>query len=315
MAVEEAGTSRRKWMVGPTREDPYAWIAEEARERSILTKTFEPKFTVVEERMEEDPENWAAYVLKEGQRVYSDFGEHRFAMYEFVFEKLGVRMPFSEFAMAVFDHLHLAPSQLNPNSIGFIWAYELVCKHQKIVPSVPVFFVIFQIQRKSKGGRQCWVSLKSKVKLFEMFVDSVCGFKSRYYIVGAVSEEAKKSLYRTVTEEVNGEQVSRLKPKFPLSWTFDHFLNWTDSYLTKVGGLSEQERADLKRLQNWVDSFVLGPCVYKMVVDGKRVTVPYLGKDGKQVFAPRFIDTKRLLSCKSDAARQILLDQMAQEGT
>ncbi|MCH81499.1 hypothetical protein A2U01_0002288 [Trifolium medium] len=148
-----------------------------------------------------------------------------------------------------------------------------------------------------------------------MFVDFVRGFKLKYYIVGAESEEAKKSLYMTVTEEVNGEQVSRLEPKFPMSWTFEHFLNGTDSYLTKVGGLSEQERADLKKLQNWVDSFVPGPCVYKKDVAGKRVTVPFLGEDGKQVFAPRYIDTKGLLSSKSDAAHQILLDQMAQQGT
>ncbi|MCI39195.1 hypothetical protein A2U01_0060426, partial [Trifolium medium] len=115
----------------------------------------------MEQRMEEEPENWSAYVLTEDQRVYSYLGKYRCAMYEFVFEKLGVRMPFSEFAMAVFAYLHLAPSQLNPNSIGFIRAYELVCEHKKIVPSVPMFFRIFQIQRKLKDGKQCWVSLKS----------------------------------------------------------------------------------------------------------------------------------------------------------
>ncbi|MCI96370.1 hypothetical protein A2U01_0117670, partial [Trifolium medium] len=45
-----------------------------------------------------------------------------------------------------------------------------------------------------KDGRQSWVSLKQHVKLFKMFVDSVRGFKERYYVVKPVSQLAVDSL-------------------------------------------------------------------------------------------------------------------------
>ncbi|MCH79652.1 hypothetical protein A2U01_0000405 [Trifolium medium] len=315
MADEEVGTSRTREMVRPTEEDPYVWVAEKAKMRSLITNEYEPKFTIVEDRIGDQPENWAAYTLKKNQRVYSKIGDDRFAMYEFVFEKLGFRMTFSEFAMGIFDHLRLAPSQLNPNFLVFIRAYELVCEHLEVVPSVSLFFTIFQLQRKAKDGRQCWVSLKSKIKLFDMFVDSVRGFKPKYYLVRAVSEEAKESLFRTVVVEVDGEQVSRHEPKFPLAWTFDHFLRGTDFYLTRAKDLSEQDRAGLKKLVDYVGSFKAGPCVYRESVDGRRVTRPLLDKEGKQVFEARYINTRELLSAKNAAVRKILLDQMANQGS
>ncbi|PNX61166.1 hypothetical protein L195_g052314, partial [Trifolium pratense] len=185
MADESTSKRRKIPVVRPIEEDPIAWIADDARKAYVVTATYEPKFTIVEDRIGDQRKNWAPSVADGESRVYSSFGDYKFAMYEFVFEKLGVRMPFSEFAMAVFDHLHLAPSQLNPNSIGFIRAYELVCQYKEVVPSVPMFFRIFQIQRQSKNGRQGWVSLRSKIRLFDMFVGSVRGFKTKYYVVGA----------------------------------------------------------------------------------------------------------------------------------
>jgi hypothetical protein len=48
-------------------------------------------------------------------------------MYEYAFKELGLLLPFSELAMGVFGHLKLVPSQLNPNSLAFLRAFELVC--------------------------------------------------------------------------------------------------------------------------------------------------------------------------------------------
>ncbi|MCI04142.1 hypothetical protein A2U01_0025186, partial [Trifolium medium] len=212
--------------------------------------------------------------------------------------------------MKVFAHLRLAPSQLNPNSPGFIRVYELVCEHLKITPSVPMFFKIFQLQRKSQGGRQAWVSLKSQGnKLFDMFVDSVRNFKPRYFIVRAESESARESLYRTVRVKVDGEQVSRREAKFPLAWTFDHYEESTDFYLTKNKGMSEEDWAGLKTLTDFVNSFVKGPCVYKDVVNGDRMELPLLDKKGNQVFETWLIDTRKVLSATNAASHQ-----MAEEG-
>jgi hypothetical protein len=45
-----------------------------------------------------------------GKQVCSKFSEDGFAMYEYAFKELGLRLPFSELAMGVFGYLKLAPS-------------------------------------------------------------------------------------------------------------------------------------------------------------------------------------------------------------
>jgi hypothetical protein len=71
--------------------------------------------------------------------------------------------------------------------------------------------------------------------------------------------------------------------------------------------MSEQDWASLKILNDYVSSFKLGPCVYKEVIDGERVTLPVLDKAGKQEYDVRIINTRAVLSAKSAAARKILL--------
>ncbi|MCI42295.1 hypothetical protein A2U01_0063532, partial [Trifolium medium] len=102
---------------------------------------------------------------------------------------LKLRLPFSGLASGVFGWMNLAPSQLHPNSMAFLRAFELVCQYLEIEPIVPLFFRIFKLQRQpSKDGCHGWVSLKQQVKLFKMFVDSVRHFKERFYIVRPLSQ-------------------------------------------------------------------------------------------------------------------------------
>ncbi|CAJ2638361.1 unnamed protein product [Trifolium pratense] len=130
------------------------------------------------------------------------------------------------------------------------------------------------------------------------------------------SEDARESLFTTATRVVDGEQVSRREEKFPLSWSFEHFRQGTDFYYVKFEDLSEEDRVGLKNLMDWVGSFVAGPCVYRTDdEEGNRVTRPVVGKDGKQVFAARYIHTRDLLSCTNGAARAVLLDNMASQAT
>jgi hypothetical protein len=51
MDEEEVGTSQRREPIRPTEDDPYAWIAEGPRTRSVITPSAEPKFTIVEDRI------------------------------------------------------------------------------------------------------------------------------------------------------------------------------------------------------------------------------------------------------------------------
>jgi hypothetical protein len=52
------------------------------------------------------------------------------------------------------------------------------------------------------------VSFKQQIKLFEMYVDSVRGFKERYYVIKPMTDAARESLYHMVEETENGVTVS-----------------------------------------------------------------------------------------------------------
>jgi hypothetical protein len=229
--IEEPVESHR--LVDTITDERLAWVAPEPRGAASSIVQGDPSVhTIVEDIGEGDPENWEVHVPEEGKRVCSEFSKGGFAMYEFALKDLRFRLPFSDFAVGVFDRLRLAPSQLHPNSLAFIRAFEQLCDYLDVEPTLPLFFRIFKIQRQTFRGRQGWVSLKQhQVKIFRMFVDSVRGFKERYYVVRPVSPEAKKSVYKTVaTLGEEGVPVNREVPRFPLCWSDRHFALPTDVY-------------------------------------------------------------------------------------
>ncbi|GAU28895.1 hypothetical protein TSUD_293470 [Trifolium subterraneum] len=157
--IEEPVESHR--LVDTITDERLAWVAPEPRgAASSIVQGDSSVHTIVEDRGEGDPENWEVHVPEEGKRVCSEFSEGGFAMYEFAFKDLGFRLPFSDFAVGVFDRLRLAPSQLHPNSLAFIRAFEQLCDYLDVEPTLPLFFRIFKIQRQTFRGRQGWVSLK-----------------------------------------------------------------------------------------------------------------------------------------------------------
>jgi hypothetical protein len=65
-----------------------------------------------------------------------------------------------------------------------VLAFEHLCEYKNVVPTRALFFRVFQLQRMTKEfGRRSWVSLKNRVSLFDMYAESIRGFKSRFYIV------------------------------------------------------------------------------------------------------------------------------------
>ncbi|MCI71008.1 hypothetical protein A2U01_0092271, partial [Trifolium medium] len=67
-------------------------------------------------------------------------------MYEIAFQQLGYRMTFTDLEIAVFGHLRMSPSQLHPNSLAFLRAFEVTAGYLEIVPTLKMFFHAFGLQ-------------------------------------------------------------------------------------------------------------------------------------------------------------------------
>ena len=208
--------------------DPYAhlnifdgdhsWIAREPLEtKSSFTAEEINAFDFLEDRAEGVPVGWKAIRPTINDRICTVYPGRRFPMYEFAFREAGYRLPFTDFQGAVFSHLALTPSQLHPNALAFIRAFELVCRYLEIGATVDLFFCIFQLQRSAAGREQSWVSFKQQSRLFWAYAESVRNFKDRFFVVKPLSLVAKRSLVvdeTTVNE--SGHEITRVVSKFPL---------------------------------------------------------------------------------------------------
>ncbi|CAJ2628071.1 unnamed protein product [Trifolium pratense] len=192
-ATGSQATSKHK-LVDTITDPELAWVAPEPRGIASTITAQDPRlFTIVEEA---GSENWEVHAPAEGERVCSSYAGGRFTMYEMAFKELGFRLPFNDLEAGIFGRLKVAPSQLHPNSLAFIRAYQILCRYLEVEATVALFFYIFQIQRQKIGDRQGWISLKHQSsKIFKMFVESARGFKERYYVVKPVTEFAFDSLH------------------------------------------------------------------------------------------------------------------------
>ncbi|CAJ2638176.1 unnamed protein product [Trifolium pratense] len=186
--------------------------------------------------------------------------------------------------------------------------FEHLCTYKGVLPTLPLFFRIFKIQRKptrevGRAPRQNWVSLKhhEDVKLFKMFVDSVKDFKERYFVVRPESSSARESLLEleedrdekgVARKDASGQVIVRAVPKFPLSWSYTHFLKEPKEYTTGDADLSPEDMAAFESLKAFVDGFTPGVWTTR-----KGVTIR--DEHGEPKASPRFINTRTLLKCKN----------------
>ncbi|MED6113297.1 hypothetical protein PIB30_069488 [Stylosanthes scabra] len=146
------------------------------------------------------PEDRACYVDPEGDSCIF--------VYEPIFTKVGVRVPFSEFEIEVLNGYEVVPSQIHPNSWGFIRAYEVICREFRFPTSLGVFHHLFKLTKPFSKDKQQWLSFRANQgrKVFEMNEESVRDFKNLYLKV--VSQPGSTPFW------INREGEYR----FPLTW-------------------------------------------------------------------------------------------------
>src|SRR6266487_595720 len=134
-------------------ENNINWVADDPRttpNKFEFEENFpEDLFTDIEIPGHAD---WEVRIPGARQRICSTFKNGGFPMYQIAFEHMGLRLPLTDLEVAIFNHLELCPSQLHPNSLAFIRAFEIVAAYLQLAPTVSLFFHIFGIQRSRPRG-------------------------------------------------------------------------------------------------------------------------------------------------------------------
>src|ERR1051325_4488975 len=105
-----------------------------------------------------------------------------FYFYVGVVEELNIQFPFTDIETDILQTINVAPSQLRPNSWGFIRAFELICRALMITPTIGLFFSLFEI--KSANFRS-GVSMSGipNTRLLQAYRSSSKGYKERFFRV------------------------------------------------------------------------------------------------------------------------------------
>ncbi|KOM47424.1 hypothetical protein LR48_Vigan07g112800 [Vigna angularis] len=161
---------------------------------------------------------------RENERVFhgrenatNDF----FYCYASPFYDMYVRLPLTNFQMEVLRTLKVAPTQLHPNSWGYMQVFAVMCQALAIRPTVALFLRFFRCRPVAKKG---WVSFISEPgdALLELYSQSYRGFKDKFFKVSILDSR------RTYFFDEDGS------PKFPLYWTQDplRFTSWAEDKMT-----------------------------------------------------------------------------------
>lgn len=123
------------------------------------------------------------YPYSEFDRVCMRAGEEEFPfvfLYKTMFKELELTLPFSVFHCSVLSALHIAPTQLHPNSWAFVRASEVQCTKLNISPTTTKFFHFYTLRL---GKKARWVSLNGRHhnRLFSLFTSSYKHFKKNFF--------------------------------------------------------------------------------------------------------------------------------------
>ncbi|GAU31939.1 hypothetical protein TSUD_288730 [Trifolium subterraneum] len=267
--------------------DDYAWVADEPRTTvsKFSLNGGDGMFRTVQRPSTDD---WKACIPNISRRICSKFQWGSFPIYQIVFEHMGYRLPFSDFEVAVFRYLHLTPSQLHPNSLAFIRAFEMTAAYLGFLPTIPLFFHTFHLQRSKPKGDAAnkfgWVSLKQSIKLVEMFLESVRGFKDSYFFIRPLNYVSWQSIiYRGPAKDFteaplvgpDGRPVMEDYSRFPLSWRKSHYMKPASDFIYSAEELTVEELSNNEQMKK------------------------------------AFIDTRKLLACKSAAEMEACFHEMS----
>ncbi|KOM31788.1 hypothetical protein LR48_Vigan01g134400 [Vigna angularis] len=215
-------------IISPISGDEYAWAAREVKElrsqfrsRAVITNWIENSCVL---RTLGYQSCIKLIACRDDERVCygrENASDEFFYCYAALFYDLYLRLPFTTFQMDVLRTLNVAPSQLHPNSWGYVQAFGVLCRALGIKPTVGLFLYFFRCRPVATKG---WVSLISEPgnALLELYLQSYRNFKEKFFKV-SITDVGRRYFF-------DGEG----NPRFPLYWTQDplRFTSWSEDKLT-----------------------------------------------------------------------------------
>ncbi|MED6120930.1 hypothetical protein PIB30_025411 [Stylosanthes scabra] len=113
----------------------------------------------------------------------SEEGPHYLWVYQELFTRLRMRLPFSDFQRDVMTRCRVAVSQPHLNGWGFILAFEKVCLHYGFRPTTRLFFYIYDVHFPPGGYGYISFRARQGQRLFDSYEDSIQEFKWPYFKV------------------------------------------------------------------------------------------------------------------------------------
>ncbi|MED6163789.1 hypothetical protein PIB30_083398 [Stylosanthes scabra] len=108
-------------------------------------------------------------------------GPHFLWVYQELFTRLRMRLPFSDFQRDVMTRCRVAVNQLHLNGWGFILAFEKVCLHYGFRPTIRLFFYIYDIHFPPGGYGYISFRVRQGRRLFDSYEESIQEFKWHYF--------------------------------------------------------------------------------------------------------------------------------------
>lgn len=99
-----------------------------------------------------DFSDWAILPVGLDESVCNSFEGCSAPQYECLFTRLWVSLSFSNFEMAMMNHLKIFPSQLHPGDYAFILTFQLIVGYKSWKHSLGIFFDLFFMACTSLDG-------------------------------------------------------------------------------------------------------------------------------------------------------------------
>lgn len=92
-----------------------------------------------------DTSDWVIMPVCLDGKVCSSFDGCSVPMYEYLFTSLGMLLPFSDYEVAMMNHLKLAPSKLHPGAWALKLVFQLCVGYKSWKSSLGIFFELFSV--------------------------------------------------------------------------------------------------------------------------------------------------------------------------